>query len=502
MSIRWSLMMAALLVACNSPTPPPRSPDQKFWDAHLFFDLDKEVDRYACPAEGKIPSWLRGTLLRNGPAKFKVGERRVDWFDGLAMIHGFEFVPEGVFYTNRFLRSEQYYLMVNEKSLDFEGFSMDPHHALLKSLLPSSVPEAMKNIHNADVSLQEYANRLVALTEIPLPVVFDGRSLNTLGNFHYADALQQGQWESAHPQRDPKTNETVNYFVRFGERSSYVIWKMADHASSRQVIAEIPVERPAYMHSFALTENYAVLVEFPFVVHPLDLVLHKKPFIFNYQWAPELGTTFLVVDRRTGEVRRLKGEPFFAFHHVNAFEADHEIVIDTITYANADIIRAVSGQITEASKVRSAEQTRLERFTLDLEAKKLSRELLFDVPSELPRVAAARTAQKYQYGYAPDIRFPTSTRDVRPLYKFDVTSKTNLKWEEAGCFPGEAIFVPHPQGTSEDSGVVLSLVLDMRNRSSFLLMLDATDFKELARVRTPFAIPVGLHGMWKEISSK
>lgn len=41
---------------------------------------------------GSIPSWLQGTLLRNGPGLFSVGNSEYNhWFDGLSLIHSFTF---------------------------------------------------------------------------------------------------------------------------------------------------------------------------------------------------------------------------------------------------------------------------------------------------------------------------------------------------------------------------------------------------------------------------
>lgn len=41
---------------------------------------------------GNIPSWLQGTLLRNGPGIFSVGDTSYNhWFDGLAIMHSFAF---------------------------------------------------------------------------------------------------------------------------------------------------------------------------------------------------------------------------------------------------------------------------------------------------------------------------------------------------------------------------------------------------------------------------
>jgi beta,beta-carotene 9',10'-dioxygenase len=489
------LLAALVLYGCQSSSS---KSSQQFYNQHLLFDLDQEITRHPCKVKGTIPVWLSGTLLRNGPAKFQVGNQRVSWFDGLAMLHAFEFNSEQVLYSNRFLRSEQYYIMTVEKSLNFSGFAEDPCPKVFKNQTSRFIPQDMKDVQNADVSIQEYADKMVALTEVPLPVIFDPETVATLGNFEYADQLPKSKiWESAHPQHDLPSKETINYLVNFGRVSSYEIWKMADHQSNREIVAEIPVERPAYMHSFALTEHYVVLVEFPFVVNPLDLMLRKKPFIFNYHWKPELGTQFLVVERSSGKlVAKLKGAPFFAFHHVSAYDKEGSIYLDIVTYPNADVIALVDGTLKK--KTKSSEQTKLERFTIDVDKQELRQETIFSQKLEMPRVAADRTAHEYRYCYAIDASFPTSVKDTRPLYKIDVANKTSQSWSEVGCLPGEPIFVPNPQGQSEDDGVVLSLVLDFAHHRSFLLMLNARNWTEMARAEAPHAIPVGIHGFWKQ----
>ena len=46
----------------------------------------------------------------------------------------------------------------------------------------------------------------------------------------------------------------------------------------------------------------------------------------------------------------------------------------------------------------------------------------------------------------------------------------------------------------KDDGVLLSIVLDKRKKTSFLLVLNAQDMKELARVEAPQVVPFGFHG--------
>lgn len=492
-----------LLCGCNSqPKKSPKSASQiyDFHNEHLFFDLKDEVARYSCVISGEIPPWLSGTLLRNGPALFSAGGKRVhSQFDGLAMLHAFEFTPEKVLYSNRFLQSEQFYTMTVEKNLNFYGFAQDPCSTVFKNQQSQFIPSQMQNIPNADVSIQDYVDKMVALTENPIPVVFDLKTLNTVGAFPYQDHLPEGQWESAHPLHDLTSGETINYYIRFGEKSSYVIWTMPDHQPTRKIIAEIPVELPSYMHSFALTEHYVILVEFPFVVNPADLIDFKKPFIFNYKWKPERGTVFTVVDRISGEIlARIKEAPFYAWHHVNAFDKEGKIFIDMVTYRNAESILYYTSSLQTEKAIETSQKAQLQRFTINLGTKHMTKENLSKKSVELPRVSSQRVAHEYRYCYGvdADAQFPNSLKEHGVLHKFDVREKTTKSWSENGCVPGEPIFVSRPGSMEEDDGAVLSLVLDMLNKRSFLLILDARNWKEIARAEAPHAIPFGIHGLW------
>ena len=88
------------------------------------------------------------------------------------------------------------------------------------------------------------------------------------------------------------------------------------------------------------------------------------------------------------------------------------------------------------------------------------------------------------------------------LVKLDLERGTASSWHEEGCYPGEPVFVAAPEAANEDDGVILSVVLDVRKAASFLLILDASTFRELARAEAPHHIPFGFHGNYfAEISS-
>lgn len=58
---------------------------------------------------GEIPSWINGSLLRNGPGSIKVGDMTFNHlFDAAALLHRFNISDGKVTYQCRFLRSETY----------------------------------------------------------------------------------------------------------------------------------------------------------------------------------------------------------------------------------------------------------------------------------------------------------------------------------------------------------------------------------------------------------
>lgn len=48
-------------------------------------------------------------------------------------------------------------------------------------------------------------------------------------------------------------------------------------------------------------------------------------------------------------------------------------------------------------------------------------------------------------------------------------------WEQAGFYPSEPVFVPSPDATEEDDGVILSVVITPNTVSRFLPFLIQTE---------------------------
>ncbi|MBS0635365.1 MAG: carotenoid oxygenase family protein [Verrucomicrobia bacterium] len=443
--------------------------------------LTVELPETKLKGTGEVPEWLSGTLIRNGPALFNVGEKYVThWFDGLAMLHSFRFNHGEVIYANRFLRTSAYETMVVDKSLDFAGFGQ----------AGSKTETAF--IPNANVNVARFANNLVALTEIPLPVIFDKSTLDTVGLFSYNDMLPKSKiWECAHPHYDAKSGDVINYQVQFFPEAKYVLYTMKKGSSVREVIAEIPVKQPAYMHSFAMTEKYLILVEFPLLINPQDL-LKGGSFSSHYKWQAGKQMRILLVSR---EKQQLAGEfwadPVFAWHHINSYEEDGTLYIDMAAYEDATGFGYAPDLVDDPEHKLSA---RFVRYKVDLATKNVVKEALGS-SIEMPRINYDRcNGKQYNFVYGYDDYGQLKGLKKRGLVKIDVRTKLLVSWSQDDCIAEEPVFVAKPDAKSEDDGVVLSVVLDTKAKTSFLLILDARKFTELGRVIAPHHIPYGLHG--------
>ena len=57
------------------------------------------------------------------------------------------------------------------------------------------------------------------------------------------------------------------------------------------------------MHSFGMTDRYAVLAEFPLLLNPLKLAAGSAVVHRELHLEARAGTRFLVIDRHTGGVK-------------------------------------------------------------------------------------------------------------------------------------------------------------------------------------------------------
>jgi len=161
-----------------------------------FESLDREIQASDLPVSGALPDWLSGTLIRNGPAQFEVGEQDYNhWFDGHAMLHAFRVGDGTVSYRNRFLQTGSRTEALAEGEIVRSEFATDPCRSLFGRVMSVFNPTPTDN---ASINVARLDDQYVAMTETPLPVAFDPETLDTVGVVDYDDDVD-AQVTTAHP---------------------------------------------------------------------------------------------------------------------------------------------------------------------------------------------------------------------------------------------------------------------------------------------------------------
>jgi beta,beta-carotene 9',10'-dioxygenase len=459
-----------------------------------FQNAPGDIPLQRLPIHGKFPDWLRGTLVRNGPGQFDLSDAHYrHWFDGQAMLHAFTIDHKGVCYTARYLHSPAYLKDNETGKVNYRGFATDPCRSLFSRVFSifSPPPDGL----NTNVNITQLADEYIAMTETPMALRFSPRTLETLGVFDYQDPLY-GQVTTAHPHFDFQRQIGLNYLLKLGLSNAYQVYGL--NGTRQKLIASLPVGTPAYMHSFGVTARYIILAEFSLILpNVLAVAVGVKPFIENYRWMPDRPTRFIILDKDSGAVAAtVETEPFFAFHHINAFERGDEIVLDVAAYPDSSLIDqlyldALRG---EDAGVTSGE---FRRYRVPLKnGSQATYEVIGDQPIELPRINyRPHNGHAYRYAYGASVR--QGDRDfINQIVKVDTETGEAKTWHQPGYYPSEPVFVASPNAKSEDEGVILSVVLDGARGTSFLLALDAASFTEIARAEVPNAVPFGFHGQF------
>ena len=245
---------------------------------------------------------------------------------------------------------------------------------------------------------------------------------------------------------------------------------------------------------------------------------------------------WFVVDRKQGRgvVASFESPAAFCFHTTNAYEVASsngndavDLICDLIEYDNLDLLHMFYFEnLKETSPTKRQEMAahsdtwhqRLVRYRLasvptTSKDKPLTNrqreqqsplptarqaELLKTIPApivgDIPTINPKYATKPYKYVYNCSVDL-TRASLFESISKIDVENESGLRWDNPpGHFPGEPIFIPDPAGVDEDDGVVLSVVLDGHNSTSYLLCLDAKTMKEVGRADCEGPVAFTFHG--------
>jgi carotenoid cleavage dioxygenase-like enzyme len=426
-----------------------------------------ELTAFDLPVEGAIPEALNGWYLRNGP---NPRQATAHWFTGDGMIHGVRLENgRAAWYRNRWVRTESF-----------------------ERPFPIYNPDGTRNLHSgvANTHVINHAGKTLALVESSLPYEITN-DLNTLGAYDFGGKLADSM--TAHPKICPTTGEL--HFFGYGSLTSpHVTYHRVDASGELTINRGVEVKALTMMHDFALTSEHVIFMDLP-IVFNIDVAI-KGGRDMPYRWDDDYGARLGVMRRDDpfGEIRWFEIDPCYVFHVANAYTAGNSIVLQAVRYP--ELWRGTSG---------FEEDGVMWRWTIDLERGTVDESQLDDRSVEFPRIDDRLAGLRARYSV---------TVGDGSLFRYDLDHGTvqEHRFDNNGTpgAPGEAVFVPAMEGSSEatrglagpdgdeSAGWYLTYVYDPARDGSDLVIVDASDFggKPVGRVRLPQRVPHGFHGNW------
>jgi beta,beta-carotene 9',10'-dioxygenase len=465
---------------------------------------------------GIIPDWLNGSLFRNGPGRFRFGDKvYTHLFDGMACINKFEITYGRVVFSRSFLKTTTYKHNLNTNRLYSMFGTQDVCSTVFGRLKLFFKRKEFSVYDNANVNIVPFGEKqMYALSETYMTVRVDPHTLEVVNEANLMEHVKPTFSLIGHPHVDTNGNWLSMGLQPFPFHLTYDILRfnadtdpdVENVCQAAKVLARIPCShkgfRMSYFHSFAVTKNYIVFLEQSLV---LDCFKMLKNLFVNQSVRTALKmkknfcTRIHLVERATGTLvkHRYYTKPQVSLHHINAYETvddvgTSKIVVDVCSYDELDVNDFVYNEnwndITE--KFIQKYKPYVRRIQIPLgnvsgpETFCTITDLNNQVSLELPTINYTMyNAKPYKFCYGVKLSEPPYTIVKINVDRPNEYLKANIISQNTRILPSEAIFVGRPDGTSEDDGIILSLILG--DKYDFMLVLDAKTMEEVGRAELP-----------------
>ena len=256
----------------------------------------------------------------------------------------------------------------------------------------------------------------------------------------------------------------------------------------------------AFLHDFAITPNWAVFLQNSINFNPLPFVLGQKGAAQCLTSNPNGKAKFWLIPRDSGafsgqEPRVIDAPDGFVFHHLNAWEEDGEVVVESIYYSDFPSI----GPDQDFADVNFdlIPEGLLDQCRINLDSESIKITRLSERCCEFAMVNPKQQGLPCRFAWMAAAAREQGNDPLQVIKKLDLQTGERHFWSAAPSgFVSEPLMVPRPGASAEDDGWVLDLVWNGARNASDLVILAASDLKEVAVLELPLAIPHGLHGSW------
>jgi all-trans-8'-apo-beta-carotenal 15,15'-oxygenase len=468
--------------------PTQAQPAAKLWSAAIANPPPEFAATPLTVLSGHLPTDLRGTLYRNGPARFERGGTRVShWFDGDGAVLRVHFDGNTAIATYRFVRSAGF---VDEEAADqslYRGYGTLPPGPFWQHWQTQ-----VKNVANTSVLV--LPDRLLALWEGGLPHCLDLETLETAG-LDNLGGLKPSDTFTAHPKRHPRTGEIFSFGTIPGGNATLQIYRF-NSAGVVEQTGTIPLSGIPLIHDFVLADRYLVFCVSPVRLSPLPALFGLSSFSDALQWQPQQGTQIIVVDADTLEAIALEAtDPWFQWHFGHSYlDFDGSIVFDVARYddfaSNQFFKEVVSGTATTVSDAQ------LWQYRLDPKTGKiLDQHCLVDRPCEFPLALGQDPEAATYMNVHPKAVTPPGEL-LGAIARFDPKTGLTVADLGEGRYPAEPIPVANPANPQQPW--VLTVVYDGPHHRSEVWIYEGHDLEKgpICRLELPSVVPPSFHGTW------
>jgi carotenoid cleavage dioxygenase-like enzyme len=468
---------------------------QNLW-AKPILETAKELPYTPIPnIHGKIPSGLRGTLYRNGPARLERDSIRMGhWFDGDGAILAVNFSNSGASAIYRYVQTKGYKEETAANQILYGNYG---------TVTPGSIWDKLfKGVKNsANTSVLALPDRILALWEGGKPYALNSQTLETCGEDDLG-VLTDGLNYSAHYKRDRKTGEIFNFGISPGLNNTTLhVYKSTASGRIIQKAAH-QLDGIALVHDFVLAGQYLVFFLPPLRLNLLSVMTGRSCYGDAFKWQPSKGTQILVIDRQTLKlVSRGETEPWFQWHFCNGYvDASGIVIVDIARYEDFQTNQYLKEVAT--GKTNTPAKSHLSRVYLNPQTGKVLKiEKIFDNHCEFPSVPPENIGKESRYAYLSTFREGTdiSRELLNAIARYDYSTDT-LTIANIGknCYPSEPIYVQDRENPLQSW--VITVIYDGNEEKSEVWIYDADKLNEepICKLELPSIIPHSFHGTWKQ----
>ncbi len=482
-----------------------KSFDKEDWSS-AYCNVEKELNNAELNlSKGSIPKDLSGTFYRNGPGRLERGGKWVHHpFDGDGMIAAFKFKNGNVSLTNRFIRTKEWEEEEKEQKFLYRGVFGTQKEG---GVLANAFDVRLKNIANTHVV--KLGQELLALWEASSPYAVNPNTLETIGISNLKGVLKKDEAFSAHPHFDPGHHEEprmVTFGVKTGPKSTI---RLMEFSTEGKKAGSLLSDRKdsfkgfAFLHDFAITPNWAIFLQNAISFNPLPFLLGQKGAAQCLASQKNGAPKFLLIPRDSGKFAgesptTVDAPQGFVFHHLNAWEENENINVDSIYYEDFPSI-GPDDDFRQIDFDRLPEGI-LKRCQINPNKNKFTATTLSKQCCEFAMVNPLLEGKKARFSWMATAEKKEGNGPLQVIKKLDLFNNEEIIWSAAPRgFIGEPIFIPlNSSKVSEDQGWVIVLVWNSIRSGTDLVILDAKDLSEKAILEVPISIPHGLHGSWVE----